>query len=328
MKKVHWGIIGTGIIANSFATALQGVEEAELCGVASRTLSKAEAFAKKYSIANFYGDYEEMISNPDIDVIYIGTPHTEHFLHAKACILGKKHVLCEKPMTMNSGEAKTLAALAKENDVFLMEAMWTKFLPTTACVKEWIDSERIGTIQYMDLSFGYVGERDYSWRLFNPELGGGALLDVGIYPITYATFMMNELPETIKSTMHFGISGVDELNAVTFQYKEGTIATLQSSISTRLGSQGVIIGAKGKIVVDNFFMAQKASIYDEEDTLLETFHEPFMVNGYEYEAMEVNRSIQEGIKESPRVPLAKTIEILELLDTIRNQCGFKYPGGR
>ena len=328
MRKVQWGIIGTGAIANAFAKALSTITDVQIAGVASRSLNKAEIFAKTYQITRAYGNYEELINDPNIDVIYIGTPHTEHFAHAKACIEGKKHVLCEKPMCMNSDEAKILDSLAKENNVFLMEAMWTKFLPTTACVKEWIDSERIGSIQYMNINFGFVGERDYSGRLFNPDLGGGALLDVGIYPVLYATFLMNTVPDEIKSSMVFGISGVDELDAVTFYYKEGTIASLQSSISTRLGNDAVIIGSKGKIVVEKFHMAQKAYIYDEEDTLLETFYEPFATNGYEYEAMEVNRCLMEGLTESPRNPLDKTIQILELLDTIRKQCDLKYPGGR
>ena len=328
MKKINWGIIGTGAIANTFAQALSGVKEANLYGVASRSFENAEKFAKRYNVSYAFESYEEMIKNPNIDVIYIGTPHTEHFNHAKACIVGKKHVLCEKPITINTEETKILVELAKENQVFLMEAMWTKFLPATSCVKEWIDSERIGAIQYMNINFGFVGERDYSRRLFNPELGGGALLDVGVYTVQYATFIMDKLPDLIQSTMQFGISGVDELTSITFSYNEGAIAVLNSSITTNLGSDLVIIGSKGKIIVENFYMAQKASIYDEEDTLLETFYEPFIVNGYEYEAMEVNRCIIEGETESLRNPLSKTIEIMEVLDTIRKQWNLIYPGGR
>lgn len=328
MKKINWGIIGTGAIANTFATALVGIEEVNLYGVASRTLNKAKGFAAKYGIEHAYGNYENMIKDPEIDVIYIATPHTEHFTNAKACIMAKKHVLCEKPISINREEAAMLADLAKENNVFLMEAMWTKFLPATACVKEWIDSERIGAIQFMDLNFGFAAELDYDARLFNPELGGGALLDVGVYPIQYATFLMNRLPDSIQSTMHFGLSGVDEITSVTFSYKEGTIALLNSSITTRIGANACIIGTKGKIVVEDFYMAQKAHLYDEENNLLETFFEPFPTNGYEYEAMEVNRCIQEGLLESPRNPLKKTIEIMEILDSIRKKWNLIYPGGR
>ena len=328
MKKINWGIIGTGAIANTFALALTGVKEANLYGIASRSLEKAKAFATKHNITLSYGNYEELIDNPDIDVIYIGTPHTEHFAHAKACILGKKHVLCEKPMTINSEETKELVRLAKENQVFLMEAMWTKFLPATTCIKEWIDSDRIGRVQFMNINFGFAGEQDYSRRLFNPDLGGGALLDVGVYTVQYANFIMNKLPERIQSSMQFGISGVDELTSITFFYEDGTIATLNSSISTRLGSDAVIIGTKGKIVVENFYMASKASIYDEEDMLIETFYEPFVVNGYEYEAMEVNRCIMEGELESPRNPLNKTIQSMDIMDSIRRQWNLVYPGGK
>lgn len=328
MKKINWGIIGTGNIANTFATALSGIKEVNLYGVASRTLNKANDFAAKYGFTHAYGNYEEMIEDPELDVIYIATPHTEHFANAKACILAGKNVLCEKPISINSKETATLAELAKENKVFLMEAMWTKFLPATACVKEWIDSERIGAIQFMDINFGFAGELDYDARLLNPNLGGGALLDVGVYPIHYATFLMNSLPDTIQSTMQFSISGVDELTSVTFSYKEGTMALLNSSITARLGANACIIGSKGKIVVENFYMAEKASIYDEEDNLIETFYEPFPTNGYEYEAIEVNRCISEGLLESPRNPLKNTIEIMEILDSIRKEWNLTYPGGR
>lgn len=328
MRKINWGIIGTGAIANTFATALLGVKEANLYGVASRTLTKAQAFAKTYHMNQAYGSYEALLEDPEIDVVYIGSPHTEHYTHAKACLLAKKNVLCEKPISINSIETKELVELAKENQVFLMEAMWSKFLPANACVKEWIDSDRIGAIQYMNINFGFMGERDYNSRLFNPDLGGGALLDVGIYPIHYATFLMGKLPDKIQSTMISGLSGVDEINAITFSYDEGVLALLSSSISTRIGSDAVIIGAKGKIKIENFYMAQKASIYDEEDTLIESFYEPFLVNGYEYEAMEVNRCIMEGHLESPRNPLQRTIEIMEVMDSIRKEWNLVYPGGR
>ncbi len=328
MNKINWGIIGTGVIANNFAKALNIVKEANIYGVASRSIDKATAFANKYKIDHVFADYTAMIADPMVDVIYIAVPNTEHFMYTKACILGGKHVLCEKPVSVNASETRGLMELAKENKVFLMEAMWTKFLPATTCVKEWIDSERIGAIQFMDINFGFSGERDYNSRLFNPELGGGALLDVGIYLIHYATFLMNSLPDQIQSTKYIGISGVDEMNSISFTYKEGALAVLNSAISTRIGTKAIIIGSKGKIVVDDFYRAQKALIYDEEDILIETFYEPFEENGYEYEAMEVNRCIMEGVLENPRNPLSKTIEIMEIMDHIRDEWNLKYPGGR
>ncbi len=328
MKKINWGIIGTGAIAHTFANALSGIKEAKLYGVASRNFDKAQAFASEKNVAYAYRNYEEMIADPEIDVIYIGTPHTEHYSHTIACILGKKHVLCEKPISINSEETRTMVQLARKNNVFLMEAMWTKFLPVTACVKEWIDSDRIGKIQFMDINFGFAAERDYNSRLFNPDLGGGALLDLGVYCIQYATYLKEKLPDKIQSTMQFGISGIDELTSITFSFEEGGIALLNASVTTGLGSNAVIIGSKGKIVIDNFYMAQKALIYDEEENLIETYFEPFITNGYEYEVMEVNRCIMEGELESPRNPLNTTIEMMNLMDSIRKQWNLVYPGGR
>lgn len=324
--KIRWGIIGTGNIAASFATALNSMEDSILEGVASRSDERARGFAEKFKAVKAYGSYEELARDPDIDVVYIGVPHTEHKNATKLCIMNKKAVLCEKPFTINSKDTEELIQLAKEHDVFLMEAMWTKFLPTNIRVKQWIKEGRIGKLLHIKASFGFLADFDPQGRIYNPYLGGGALLDVGIYPITYATFLMDKLPDTIISSAVMSRTGVDEQNAVIFKYNDGVLADLSSSVSCRTGHDALIVGDKGIIKVDRFWMAEAARLYDNSNQCLEELKEPFKANGYEYEAAEVNRCLREGLKDSPHNPLTDTLSIMRLLDEIRKQWGFFYPG--
>lgn len=328
MRTVKWGMIGAGQIASKFATALNSLDHTELAAIASRDPVKASEFATRFHIKKAYGSYEELIVDPEIDVIYIGTPHTEHKAHARLCIEAGKAVLCEKPFTLNYPEAKELVDLAKSNGVFLMEAMWTKFLPTTRIVKQWISNKVIGDIKYMNISFGFRTEFDPCSRLYDPALGGGALLDVGVYPISYAIHLMERLPDKIVSSAYLGQSSVDELNVITLMYKEGMIASLSSAINAPTGNDAIIIGEKGRIVIPNFWTAESAEVYDSNGKLVDSFFHPFTSNGYVYEAEEVNRCIQEGKKQSDVIPLNDTLEIMKILDSLRADWGLVYPSER
>lgn len=325
MKIIKWGIIGTGTISSKFAAALNSLDNTELVAAASRDLNRAKEFANRFRIKKAYGSYEELVMDPEIDVIYIGTPHTEHKNNSELCITHGKAVLCEKSFTINQKETQYLISLAKEHNVFLMEAMWTKFLPTTKVVKKWIQEKLIGEIKYMNMSFGLQAEYDVNSRLYNPKLAGGALLDVGIYPITYAIHMMDRLPDQVTGSAYIGKSNVDEMNVIAFRYKEGTMADLSSAISAYTGRDAVIIGDKGKIVVPNFFCAESAKLYDASGNLTETFSLPFTKNGYEYEAEEVNQCLREGKKESEVNPLRDTLDIMKLMDGLRAEWGLTYP---
>jgi predicted dehydrogenase len=325
MRTVKWGIIGAGQIAIKFATALNSLDHTELTAIASRDLTKAKEFAARFHIEKAYGSYEEMVGDPDIDVIYIGTPHTEHKAHAKLCLAGGKAVLCEKPFTLNYSEACDLVEMAKKCNVFLMEAMWTKFLPVTRIVKQWINNKVIGELKYMNVSFGFRTEYDPNSRLFDPKLGGGALLDVGVYPISYVTHLMERLPDKISSSAYLGQSKVDELNVITLQYNEGMLASISSAISAATGNDAVIIGEKGRIVIPNFWTAESAEVYDANGKLVDSFFHPFTSNGYVYEVEEVNRCILEGKKESDIIPLNDTLAIMKILDDIRAEWGLVYP---
>jgi dihydrodiol dehydrogenase / D-xylose 1-dehydrogenase (NADP) len=324
MKEIRWGIIGAGRISTKFATALTGMDNTKLVAIASRNKNNAIEFANKFGIEKSYGSYEELVRDPDIDVIYIGTPNTEHKKNAELCIMNKKAVLCEKPFAINESESQYLVDLAKKNQVFLMEAMWTKFLPATKKVKEWIDLGRIGNVLKLDINFGFQSDFDASSRLYNLDLAGGALLDVGIYPIAYSIYLMNQLPIEVKSSAIIGRSGVDEQNAIIFNFENKAIATLSSAISAEVGQDATIIGDKGRIIVPTFWRADQAFLYNTDGNLIETFSEETRINGYEHEAFEVNSCLVSGKLESEVIPLNDTLNIVKIMDSLRHEWGVKY----
>jgi predicted dehydrogenase len=325
MQLIRWGIIGAGHISSKFATALNSMDNVELAAIASRDLSKAEQFAERFQIKRAYGSYEELVKDPEIDVIYIGTPNTEHKANAELCIEHGKAVLCEKPFTVNQNEAEQLISKAKQNNVFLMEAMWTKFLPTTYAVKQWIANNAIGKVKYIKISFGFQAEFNPKSRLFDPNLAGGALLDVGIYPITYVIHMMGSLPDEIVSSAYLGKSNVDEIDIIAMKYSEGTLADISCAVSANTGDTAEIVGENGKIVVPKFWSAESAELYDNSGKLIETISHRFISNGYEYEAEEVNRCLREGKTQSDIIPLNDTLDIIKLMDKIRFDWGLVYP---
>lgn len=325
MKTIRWGIIGAGRISSKFATALNETIGSQLVAVASRDIMRARTFAKEFNINTAYSSYEDLATDDNIDVIYIGTPHSEHFKNVELCLKAGKNVLCEKAFTLNAKETSYLIELAKDKNVFLMEAMWTKFLPCTKMIKEWIETNRIGKLLYQNIRFGFFNEFNVESRLFNPEIGGGALLDVGVYPVTYAIYMAKQLPIKTQSSVKIGFTGVDEVNSMLFEFEDGSIADLSSSISIDVGKDAWIVGEKGRIYVKDFWMATYAELYDNENNLLEICNEPFLVNGYEYEIMEVNQCLREGRKESEVVPLEDTKNIMLVLDSLRKQWNISYP---
>ncbi|TAH64750.1 MAG: Gfo/Idh/MocA family oxidoreductase [Anaerolineaceae bacterium] len=325
MKKIRWGILGTGSIATIFAKALKSMEDCTLAAVASRNDIRAKEFADKFEIAKSYGDYKKLAEDPDIDVVYVAVPHTEHKKMARLCMRNKKAVLCEKPFTINSRDTEEIINMAKEHKVFLMEAMWSKFLPANLRVKEWIKEGKIGKVLHIKASFGFRLEYDPTHRLYNPSLGGGALLDVGVYPISYTTFLLDKAPDKIISSALIGASNVDEQNVIVFQYNDSLFANLSSAIAAEIGDDALIVGDKGIIRVNKFWMANSAKLYDNNNKCIEEYKEPFKANGYEYEAAEVNRCLREGLLESPLNPLQDTLSNMKLMDEIRSSWGLVYP---
>ncbi len=324
MRIINWGIIGAGNISSKFATALKDMENTNIRAVAARDLKKSEIFAKEFGADIAYGSYEELANDPEVDVVYIGTLHTEHKKNTELCLKNKKAVLCEKPFTLNAKDTNYLMNLAKENNVFLMEAMWTKFLPVTNKVKAWIAEGKIGTVKRIEIGFGFSNPIDYTSRAFNYDMAGGALLDMGVYPITYAIDIMGALPVKMESYAGILENGVDEHNLTIFQFENGAIASLSSAVSVNVGKSAVFVGDKGKIEVDEFWVADKAYVYDNSGNLVDTYEEESRINGYEFEAYEVNQCLRESKLESDRLPLQDTLDIMEIMDGIRSKWGLKY----
>ena len=324
----NWAVLGTGAIVKKFIKGLKAADGARVYAVCSRDLNRAEAFAEKYNIEKAYGSCEEMAEDSEIDCVYIGVPHPFHKKYMELCIDREKNVLCEKPFTMNSGEARYIEKLAKEKQVFVMEAMWTKFLPVIQKVKEAVNSGVIGEVQEINASFGFFTAPNASDRLYNLELGGGALLDVGVYPLNFAVYLMGKLPKDIYSDASIGETGVDEINHMTLYFENGckTVkAHLASALKENQGADAVIIGAKGRIEIPEFFQADKALVYNERGELIDTIAADHLLNGYEYEAAEVMGCIKEGMKQSEIHSLKDTIDIIDIADGMRQEWGLKYP---
>jgi predicted dehydrogenase len=322
---IRWGIIGTGKIARAFAHGLSFLPDAELIAVGSRAQLTSDNFGDMLGVPRRYPTYEALVADPDVDAVYISTPHTFHYENMKLCIEAGKPVLCEKPFTINAKQAAEIIDLARQRQVFAMEAMWTRFLPTTVRVRDWLAERRIGEIRMFQADFGYRAEFNEQGRLFNPELGGGALLDVGIYPISYAYMIFGE-PQHITSQAHIGATGVDEQNGIVFSYPGGQLAVLSSALRVKTTRDAYIYGTEGHIKVHfPFWHSQKLSIclegQNDEDIELKVEG-----SGYKYEAAAVMDDIRAGRTENAIMPLDETLKIMHTMDAIRAQWGMKYPG--
>jgi len=324
-KSFKWGIMGCGNIAGQFATSLQTVSGAQLHAVASRSAEKAIEFGRNFNALESYGSYEKLVKDPEVDAIYIATPHNLHLENAMMCLDYKKAVLCEKPLTVNADEAQRMIAEARKNETFLMEAFWTRFLPSTIKLNQLLNDGVIGTCRLVQADFGYDMPFDASHRSYNPDLAGGALLDVGIYPINFAQMIFREIPLDISSAIVPSVTGVDEQSAYIFKYPSGSLAVLNSAVNVKTQHNAWIYGSDGYIHMPDFFHATKIHIQGK-DGISETISVPFESTGYGYEAIEVMNCIYSGKTESRIMPLSESLEIMQLMDTIRGQWGLKYPG--
>ena len=322
--KIKWGIMGTGRIAGSFAIALKNLDDSELYGIGSRSEENADAFSDEYSVPKRFHDYESLAADPDIDVVYIATPHSLHKENCLMCLEHGKAVLCEKPFTINAAEAAAVINFARERRLFLMEAMWSRFVPAAIKLKELIEDKIIGDIQYLFAGGAFIPEFDPDHYLFKKELGGGVLLDGGIYPVSLASWLLG-YPDRIQSAGRLNSSGIDDHDALLLEYDCGAIAGLHVSMRTQSPPDITVLGSKGKIYVHPaMFCPSKItlSLFDAEETEIAL---PFASNGYQYEAMEVNRCLREGKTESKVMPLDETLAIMRMMDEIRGQFGLKYP---
>lgn len=319
-----WGIIGTGNIAGQFARGLAAMEDAELVAVGSRSQASAQRFADAHGAARAHGSYEALAADPEVEAVYIATPHPMHLGNSLLCIEGGKAVLVEKPFTLNAKEAQTLIDAAKAKGVFVMEAMWTRFFPVMTKLKELVEGGAIGEVKLLQADFGFNSPFNPESRTDKPELGGGALLDVGVYPISLASFLLGT-PTEVSSQAHLGPTGVDEQAAVILGHGGGALALLSTAIRATTPQEAVIMGSKGTIRVPApWWKPESLTLSTSEET--ETFSSPLPHNGYPYEAEEVARCLREGLTESPTMPLAETLAVMKTLDTCRAQWGMTYPG--
>lgn len=326
-KKIRWGILGLGKIARKFAADLKRVADAELVAVGSRDIDKARAFAEEFGAKNAYGSYEDLVTDKEVDVIYIATPHSHHYENTLLCLEHNKHVLCEKAFAVNARQAEEMARVAKQKNLFLMEALWAKFLPQYNRLQEVLQRKRLGDIKSVIIDFGFIPSEPVPPRLFDPALAGGTLLDIGIYNVFFAMSILGK-PDEIKAEMSPASTGIDEQCAILFKYKNGAMAQMFSSFATALPTEAYISGTKGRIKLTHRFYTPEASIqfYEGNPDSWETI---FSGNsgqgfGYQHEAQHVVECLQKGLTESPVITLNETIERMWILDEIRQKAGIIY----
>lgn len=321
---IRWGILGTGNIASQFARGLRSVPDAQLIAVASRSQASADKFGDKFDVPRRHATYEALASDPDVDAVYVATPHPFHCENTLLCLDAGKAVLCEKPFALNAREAQTMIARAREKRLFLMEAMWTRFLPVIVRVRELLAAGAIGEPRMLTADFGFRADFDPHQRLFNPLLGGGALLDVGIYPVALASMIFG-IPDDITAKAHLGETGVDEQTALIFGYKGGQLALLSCAVRLDTPQEAIIMGTEGSIRIASPWWVPRSFSVVKPDKAVEVFNPPFEGNGYNYEAVEVARCINAGLLESPVMPLDESLALMRVLDTAREQMGLVYP---
>jgi len=311
---IHWGIIGAGNIARTFAKDMAFVPHSRIQAVASRQLSGARNFASEYNIAEAIEGYQALFEHPDINAIYIATPHNFHFEQAKAALLAGKHVLCEKPITISAAQCIELSELAKAQNCFLMEAMWTWFLPAIRKAKQWVDEGRIGRLLHVKGDFGYPQPYDPGARTYNPGLAGGALLDMGIYPLALNLLFNPQPYQNLRVKAHQAPSGVDDEVHWTMDYGE-RLSTLGTSFRCRLPNHGFIIGDQGYITIPDFFRASQISLY-VLDERIDHFKDNRLGSGFEFEIMAANQAIREGKLESEIMPLSASLILQQQMEAI------------
>ena len=324
-NKIKWGILSTGHISKKFADALALLPDAVLAAVASRDLETAKNFAEKYNVPKAYGTYEELAADPDIDVIYIGTPHTFHLENSVMCMRKGKAVLCEKALTINAAEAREMVRVAREQNVFLMEAMITRHVPLIKKVLAWIREGRIGEVRMVRASRCARGIFHAGARQMNPQLGGGSLLDVGVYVISFASMIFQKSPLETVGIGHIGDWESDEQGVAILKYGNGEIADLSFALRTAAVNEAYIFGTEGYIKIDDVFaVPTKASLFVNK-VEVEVLEEPIIGNALNYEAEEVMRCLKLGLKESPFMPMDESVQIMEIMDNIRKPWGLVYP---
>ncbi|KXK19849.1 MAG: Gfo/Idh/MocA family oxidoreductase [Fimbriimonadaceae bacterium] len=324
MKEVRWGILGPGSIARTFAEAVKRVPGCSLSAVGSRSFERAADFASKHDVERPHGSYFELVNDPDVDAVYVATPHAFHCEHAILALRAGKAVLCEKPLALNARQAEAMARASREEGLFLMEAMWTRFLPAVRWVGERVRAGDWGEVKFVYADFGFRSSFDPASRLYDLRLGGGALLDVGVYPVSFATMLLGE-PETVSSAAELGLSGVDESSSYLLAYAKGAQALLSSSIIVTTPQEARIVCERGWLRLKApFFRSTSVEVHSGGEVEMHDFAIPG--NGFEFQIEEAAARIRAGAGESSMMPHQESVAVLRTLDRIREPWGLKYPG--
>jgi predicted dehydrogenase len=326
-ERVRWGILSTGGIAAQFTTDLLATGHV-VAAVGSRSAASAAEFAESFGIGRAHGSYAELVSDPQVDAIYVATPHPFHAENARLALEHGKHVLVEKPFTLNAAEAEGLVALATERGLVLLEAMWTRFLPHMARLRELLADGAIGELRVLHADHVQNLPQDPNHRLQSPELGGGALLDLGVYPVSFAHDLFGT-PDTVHAISTPTPTGVDRSTVIVLGWQGGKQALIHTALDMTLPNRAVLIGTEGRIELDpTWYNATTFRVYDADGTLVETVDGSVESRGMQYEAIELERLVTEGLAAGDILPPDETVAVMRTLDAVREQIGLVYPGGR
>ena len=317
------GILGPGRIARTVAATLVQMPEIECYAVASRNRERAAEFAKDFGFEKVYDSYEAMLQDPELELVYITTPHSHHYEQMMLCLEYGKHVICEKAFTLNADQAGKIREFAAQKGLYVAEAIWTRYMPSRKLINDIVASGIIGKVNTLTANLSY--NIAYKERIMEPALAGGALLDIGIYGLNFALMHFGSDIERMESTVKLTETGVDAMETVTIFYKDGRMAVLTHSIYCRSDRKGIIHGETGYLVVENINNPQSVSVYDAGDNLLEFHKVPQQISGYEYEFQEAVRCIREGKTEAESMPMETTVQVMEIMDSLRKTWGVVYP---
>lgn len=323
MRQFKFAILGAGNIAEKMASTVIHMPQIIPYGIASRDIARSKDFAKKYNFMKAFGSYEEMLQDPEIDLVYVATPHSHHYRHSMMCLQHGKHVLCEKSFTTNAAQAEKLIEFARSKNLVIAEAIWTRYLPMSRTINEIIDSGAIGNIRLLTADLGYIVT--HKERIADPALAGGALLDVGVYPLNFASMVLGDKITKSSSICTFTDTGVDASGNITLCFEGGVIAVLHFSVIAQTNRQGVIYGDKGSIVVENINNPELINVFNLDREVVATYPAPKQITGFEYQVESIINTIEKGLIECPEMPHSEIIRIMKLMDSFRKEWGLVYP---
>jgi predicted dehydrogenase len=326
MKKIKMGIIGTGIIAEKMATTIREMADVEAYAVGSRSQDKAQAFADQWGFTHAYGSYTDLFKDPAVELVYIATPHSQHYENAKEALLNDKPVLCEKAFTATAWQAEELFELSRQRGVFITEAIWTRYVPLSHTINEVIESGIIGRPEMLSANLGYP--LSHVERMQRADLAGGTLLDLGVYPINFASMVFGGEVESVVSACTKTATGMDEQESITLTYPGGRMAVLHSSMIAKTDRQGIVSGDKGHLIVQNINNPEKITVLGMDYETLAVYDQPQQITGFEYQVRASIEAIENGWIESPYMPHAESLRIMRLMDSLRAAWGMVYPWDR